>query len=299
MSLREDVNEIPINQIISRVKHLEIRARKLVSNTLQSDYKSMFKGRGIEFNEVRGYFPGDDIRDIDWNVTARMGEPFVKTYIEERELTVIFAVDISGSSEFGTQKSKRQVMAEIVALLGFTSFFNNDRTGLFLFSGELEKTLPPVKNHSHLLRMIRDTWYYEPQYKGTNIAGALRSLRNLLKKPAIIFLLSDFIDTDYEKELMSLSRRHEVIPIVIGDPMESKLNFNLKSPLPVFVDVEDLELGSTQTVDLRAHKDTDLTRFRRISRGIFGKLGLDYTEISSEEDYFKKIELLLRKRARG
>ncbi len=289
---------ISINQIVSRVKHLEIRARKLVEDALQSDYHSVFKGRGIEFNEVRNYNPGDDVRDIDWNVTARMADPYVKTYIEERQLTVIFAVDISSSMFFGGSQSKRNTMAQITALLGFASFFNNDRAGLVLFSSDIEKVVPPMKEHSHLLRIIRDTWYSEPQFKGTDIAQSLRRIANLMKKKTIIFLLSDFLGTDYEKPLFALCRKHEVIPIVVRDSMEDSLNLNYRSSLPVLIDVEDIEWGTTQTIDLGSQKQTEIERYRKYYKKIFSKLNLDWVEVHDRMDYFKEIEMLLKRRAR-
>lgn len=289
--------EIPINQIISRVKHLEIRARKLVQDTLQSDYHSVFKGRGIEFDEVRDYFPGDDVRDIDWNVTARMGQPYIKTYIEERQLTVVFAVDISGSTFFGSQVSKRRIMAEIVALLGFASFFNNDRAGLALFSTDLEKVVPPKKNNSHLLRIIRDTWYFIPEYRGTNLSVSLKGISNMLKKKAIIFLLSDFLDTNYDKALLGLAKKHEVIPIVVHDSMEDRVDIDLPNNMPVLIDIEDIELNTTRTIDLAVHQNSEIEKYRNYYRRIFKKLGLDYVEVNEKIDYFKQIELMLRRRA--
>ncbi|NPV00773.1 MAG: DUF58 domain-containing protein [Brevinematales bacterium] len=290
--------EIPINQIIKRVKNLEIRARKLVADTLQSDYHSVFKGRGIEFNEVRGYNPGDDVRDIDWNVTARMNQPFIKTYIEDRQLTVIFAVDISDSMFFGSRKAKRQVMAEVVALLGFASFYNNDRAGLVLFSSDIEKVVPPLKNESHLLRIIRDCWYSPPVLKGTSIANSLLSMMNLLKKKAIIFLMSDFLDAGYEKPLIGLCKKHEVIPIVVNDFMEERLTLRGGGKLPVLIDVEDIENGETRTIDLSEHRHSEIARYRDYYRKVFAKLSLDYAEINDTMDYFRKIELLLRRRAK-
>lgn len=297
-------NQIPIEKIISRVKHLEIRARKLVQDTLSSEYHSVFKGRGIEFNEVRNYMPGDDVRDIDWNVTARMREPYVKTYIEERQLTVIFAVDVSASSFFGSVKSKREMMAEIVALLGFASFFNNDRAGLVLFSQDVEKVIPPQKNYSHLLRIIRDTWYYEAGKRGTDIGTSLSSISSLLKKKAIVFILSDFLDGGYEKSLLALSRKHEVIPVVVHDGMEENFETGLKrdqggkflGKLPVLFDVEDMELQNVRTIDVRLEDLSDMDRIRRYYQACFRKLGLDYSEVNNRSDYFRTIETLLRKR---
>jgi uncharacterized protein (DUF58 family) len=297
--------EIPIQNIIARVKHLEIRARKLVQDSLSSEYHSVFKGRGIEFNEVRNYFPGDDVRDIDWNVTARMGEPFIKTYIEERQLTVLFAVDVSASSFFGSEKSKREMMAEITALLGFASLFNNDRAGLVLFSQDIEKVIPPKRNYSHLLRIIRDTWYYEAENRGTSLSKSLLSIYSMLKKKAIIFILSDFLDAGYEKSIMALARKHEVIPIAVHDKMEIEMGMNafiqkdkLLRKLPVLMDIEDIEMRQSKTLDMSQHRETNLQRYRDYYREIFRKFGLDYAEVDSSMDYFKSIEILLRKRMR-
>jgi uncharacterized protein (DUF58 family) len=300
------VNELDtsIQQIISRVKHLEIRARKLVEDSLSSEYHSVFKGRGIEFNEVRNYLPEDDVRDIDWNVTARMNEPYIKTYIEERQLTVIFAVDVSASSYFGSGKSKREVMAEVAALLGFASFFNHDKAGLFLFSDDVEKAISPRRDYSHLLRIIRDVWYYEPLKRSTNLESSFRNMLNMLKKKAIIFILSDFLDTNYEKPLLGLSRKHEVIPIVVHDSMEQHLRRpslkgwrnNIWKTLPILADLEDMELKTTETISLSGKTASEIYRFQNYYRKLFKKLGLDYAEINNQIDYFKTIELLLRKR---
>lgn len=294
-------SEIPIQQIISRVKHLEIRARKLVTDTLSSEYHSVFRGRGIEFHEVRNYTPEDDVRDIDWNVTARMREPYIKTYIEERQLTVIFAVDVSASSAFGGLKSKREMMAEIVALLGFASFFNNDRAGLVLFTRDIEKIVPPRKNYSHLLRIIRDTWYAEPRERGTSLSVSLRNIRRMLKKKAIIFLLSDFLDTDYERELLALSRKHEVIPIVVHDGLETGLALPpgvFRGP-PVLFDLEDMETGAVRTLQVTESADSELKNLRLYYRSVFKKMGLDHTEADNQSDYFRTIELLLRRRLKS
>jgi len=294
-------SEIPIQQILSKVKHLEIRARKLVQDTLSSEYHSVFKGRGIELHEVRNYYPEDDVRDIDWNVTARMNEPYVKTYIEERQLTVLFAVDISSSCYFGRKKSKREIMAEISALLGFASFFNNDRSGLILFSEDIEKFIPPAKNYSHLLRIIRDVWYYEAKNRGTNLNKSFSSIYHLLKKKAIIFILSDFIDTGYEKPLLGLSNRHEVIPIVIHDTLEEEIKFSIphfihKLKLPVLLEFEDIEAGQIKTIEYQKSYETEIQKIKKYYRDIFKKYGLAYTEVDESTDYFKKIELLLRRR---
>jgi L-threonylcarbamoyladenylate synthase len=291
---------IPIRDIVAKVKHLEIRARKLVQDSLSSEYHSVFKGRGLEFNEVREYLVGDDIRDIDWNVTARMNEPFVKTYIEERELTVVFAVDISASSLFGSDQSRRERMASIVALLGFAAFFNNDRTALALFTDDLENVVSPRRDYSHILRIVRDTWYFRPKGKRTSLAKSLSSLRRMLKKRAVVFLLSDFLDTGYETELAAFSRKHDLIPICVHDALEERLDRDTDRELfpflPVLADVEDIETGESRTIDLSSHTYTALDRFRKAWRACFRKYRLDYAEITDRSDAFKTVELLLRRR---
>lgn len=292
--------DIPIRDILAKVKHLEIRARKLVQDSLSSEYHSVFKGRGLEFNEVREYLIGDDIRDIDWNVTARMNEPFIKTYIEERELTVVFAVDISASSRFGSSASRRERMAGIVALLGFAAFFNNDRTALALFTGDLEHVVSPRRDYSHVLRVVRDAWYFQPKGKRTNLAQSLASLRRMLKKRAIVFLLSDFLDEGYEKELAAFSRKHDLIPIAVHDSLEERLDRDTDRELfpflPVLADVEDIETGERKTIDLSVQSYTSIDRYRDAWRKCFRKYRLDYAEITDKTDAFKTVELLLRRR---
>ena len=293
---------ISIQQIISHVKHLEIKARKLIEDTLISEYHSVFKGKGVEFYETRQYEIGDDIRDIDWNVTARMNEPYVKTYIEERQLSVIFAVDVSSSTYFGTQKSKRQRMAEVVALLGFTSFFNNDRAGLVLFSKEIEKYIPPKKNYSHLLRIIRDTWYYQPIYKTTSLSGSLKKINELFKKRVVIFLISDFLDSGYEKQLISIAKKHDLIPVVIHDKFEEEIILSGKSKkieflkrLPVFLEFEDSELNLCDSVFYTGDYVTGLTKYREYYINLFKKFQLDFVQLYTD-DNFKPIEIMLKKR---
>lgn len=292
--------EIPIQSIISHVKHIEIKARKLIEDVFISEYHSVFKGKGIEFYETRNYQPGDDIRDIDWNVTARMNEPFVKTYIEERQLSVIFAVDVSASMRFGIQKSKRQRIAEVVALLGFTSFFNNDRAGLVLFSNGIERFIPPKKDYSHLLRIIRDAWYFNPNDTTTSLSTSFKKIFELFKKRVILFILSDFFDTNYEKELISLSKKHDVIPIVIHNLFEERIlkgvKWNFLKNLPLYLKLKDSESGNYENIFISsAEYRTGIEKIRSYYRRIFKKLALDYVELDTSDD-FKPIEIMLRKR---
>ncbi|MGC8765908.1 MAG: DUF58 domain-containing protein [Brevinematia bacterium] len=293
-------SDIPIQQIISQVKHLEIKARKLIEDTLLSEYHSVFKGKGIEFHETRNYLPGDDIRDIDWNVTARMNEPFVKTYIEERQLTIIFALDISNSNSFGVLKSKRQKMAEIVAFLGFTALFNNDRVGLVLFSNDIERYIPPKKKYSHLLRIIRDSWYYNGKNKTTSLSKSFKSIFELFKKKAVIFILSDFLDKGYEKNLLSLAKKHDVIAIVVNDFFEKELSLNLNNIpfanyLKIMLELKDSETERTDIIKLDKTYTTRIKAFQDYYRSIFKKCGLDYAEVDTSDNLLP-VELILKKR---
>ncbi|MGL5955802.1 MAG: DUF58 domain-containing protein [Brevinema sp.] len=287
------VENISISEIVAQTKHLEIKARKMVNSSLQSDYKSSFKGRGMEFDEVRSYIPGDNVRDIDWNVTARMNEPFVKVFIEERELQVYFIADISASENFGSTKSKRHIMAEITALLGFTSFFANDKSGLILTTDRIEKIVPPAHNYSNILRIIRDVFYYQAQSLSTNLALVLNNVNQLIKKKSIIFILSDFFDTSYEHALGTLTRKHEVIPIVIKDPIEQK--FTNPSFFPVIVELEDMESGQRSIHKLSQDSLTNAEYFCSQYQNIFRKLGLEYAEINDSSNYVKVIDKILRR----
>lgn len=290
------IDQISIAEIVAQTKHLELTARRLVNDSLQSDYKSSFRGRGMEFDEVRAYSLGDDVRDIDWNVTARMNEPFIKTFIEERQLTTYFVADISASEDFGSRISKRAIMAEITALLGFTAFFSNDRIGMLLFSDSIEKVVPPAHSHSHLLRIIRDIYYFQGKSRLTNISQSLHSVSSMVKKKSIIFLLSDFFDKNYETALAKLARKHEVIPIVIYDKIEH--DFSSMLHLPIVTELEDIETGISKLVSLQHHSITNNSAFVENYRKIFRKLGLEYAEINADTDYVKTIDLLLRKHAR-
>lgn len=293
---------ISLDEILPRVRHLEIRAKHLVEDSLSSEYHSVFKGRGIEFNEVRNYNVGDDIRDIDWNVTARMNEPFIKTYIEERQLSVYFMVDASASGSFGSNRSKREIMAEVTALLGFATFFNNDRAGLILFSEDIDHTLPPRKNYSHLLRMIRDSWCIPGKNRGTGIAKSLESALRMIKKRSIIFILSDFLDSGYEKSLAMAAKKHDVIPIIVSDPAER--GFSAKGipaflkRLPISIDLEDSETGKQSTRLLSEMDGSAFERSRKATLKLFKKYGLDYAEVSDQSDYFREVEMLMKRRLR-
>ncbi|MBM4069604.1 MAG: DUF58 domain-containing protein [Planctomycetes bacterium] len=210
--------------IVRQIRRLHIRARRAVEDLLGGEYHSVFKGAGIAFEEVREYQPGDDVRAIDWNVTARMGHPFIKRFVEERELTVMLLVDASGSQKFGSRRqSKRDVAGELAAILAFSAIANNDKVGLLVFTDQVEKYVPPRKGVRHVLRLIRDVLFFEPHRPGTCIRAPLDYLNRVLRRRTIVFLLSDFLDTDFDKALKRTGRRHDLVLVNIADPREESL----------------------------------------------------------------------------
>jgi uncharacterized protein (DUF58 family) len=227
-------------EILKKIRRIEIQTRHLVNDVFSGEYHSVFKGRGMEFSEVREYQRGDSIKTIDWNVTARMGHLFVKKFVEERELTVILMVDASASGRFGSQrKTKREIAAEISALLAFSAIKNNDRVGLIIFTDEVEKFVPPKKGTKHVLRVIRELLYFQPRGRGTDIAGALGYLNRLTRRRAVVFLISDFLSQDFERAVRVVNQRHDLVAVGITDPREQVL------PDVGFVELEDAETGET------------------------------------------------------
>lgn len=231
-------------EVIRQIRRLQLRARRAVENLLGGEYHSVFKGMGIAFDEVREYQPGDDVRTIDWNVTARMGHPFIKRYVEERELTVILMLDCSASQRFGSShQQKREVAAEVAALLAFCAISNNDKVGLLAFSDRVEKYLPPRKGTSHVLRLIREVLYFQPERPGTSLREALEFLSRVQHRRAIVFLLSDFLDHGYERLLKRAGHYHDLIAVRIGDAREESL------PAVGLVEFEDAETEQPMLVD--------------------------------------------------
>jgi len=215
-------------ELLKQIRRIQIRTSHLVNDVLAGQYESVFKGQGMEFKEVREYQPGDDIRSIDWNVTARTGRPFVKLFTEERELTVMLVVDVSGSGIFGSQeKLKNEMAAELCALLAFSAIKNNDKVGLIMFTGDVEKYVPPKKGRPHVLRVIREVLYYEPVNRGTDLVAALEFLNRVTTRRCVVFLVSDFMAEGYEKVLRVVSKRHDVIAVTITDPREEALPLSL------------------------------------------------------------------------
>ena len=249
------------DELIARVRRIEITTRQLVEDGLAGEYHSVFKGRGMEFDEVRQYIPGDDVRTIDWNVTARTGEPYVKSYVEERELTVMLAVDVSRSGEFGTRnRFKRELAVELAAVMSIAATTNNDKVGLLLFSDRVELLVPPMKGRTHVLRMLRDLLAYEPVGTGTDIRLALDTIYVLLKRRSIVFLVSDFLaDPEaYRQAMLVTNRRHDVVAFDISDPLEREI-----AEVGIIA-LEDAESGHRRWVD---------TGDRQWRRDFFGKGG--------------------------
>ncbi len=230
--------------MLARIRRIEIRARRLVASVFLGEYHSVFRGRGIEFSEVRQYQPGDEVRAIDWNVTARMGTPYIKKYIEERELTVLLLVDVSASSSFtSTGMTKRQLAAEVAATLAFAAVANNDRAGLITFSDRVERFVPPGKSRTHVLRMVRELLYAEPAGRGTDIGAALAYVTRVARRRAIVFVLSDFFDEGYERQMRAAASRHDVLALTLNDPREMEL------PDVGLLELEDAETGARALVD--------------------------------------------------
>ena len=283
-------------QILKKVKQVEIRTRGLVNDLFGGEYHSVFKGRGMAFSEVREYQPGDDIRLIDWNVTARNGSPFIKIFEEERELTVYLLVDISKSGEFGSQNQlKQEFGAEIASVLGFSAIKNNDKVGLILFSNDIEKYVVPKKGKSHVLRVIRELLYNEPKGNKTSIKNVLDYLLKVAKRKSVVFLISDFIDDNYWSSLKIVNRKHDLIGIRLFDPAEKLL------PDLGVIKVRDPESGSSFWIDtssrgeiekLKNKINSDFDAFNKQAK----KIGFDIISVSTNGDFVDPLISLFRKR---
>ena len=285
-------------EILKKVKRIELRTRNLVNTIFAGEYHSVFKGRGMAFAEVREYQPGDDVRTIDWNVTARMDDPFVKVFDEERELTVILMVDASASGDFGTvSQMKGEIGAEICALLAFSAIQNNDRVGLIIFTDEVELFIPPKKGKKHVLRVIRELLYFQPSGRGTNIDAALEYLNRVTYRRSVVFLVSDFFASNYEKALRVANRRHDLVAIALEDPREYDL------PAIGIVELEDAETGEGILVDFGDASVREafqkLTRKERDDRdALFQRMGLDAVNISTQGAYHEPLMQFFRMRAK-
>ena len=285
-------------EVIRRVRRLEIRTRRLVDESLAGSYHSVFRGQGMEFAEVREYEPGDDVRTVDWNVSARMGHPFVKKFTEERELTVVLAVDASASERFGTAAStKMETAAEISALLAFSAIRNNDRVGLLLFTDRIESYLPPRKGREHALRVLRDVLAFEAVGRGTDLSRALEFLRNVVTKRAVVFLVSDFQSENFERTLRVVARKHDVVALSVSDPRERTL------PPVGIVAVEDPETGERSLLDAGSARVRELwarqgEAHQAAVRATMKRTAIDFLEISTGEPYEVPLVRFFRERAR-
>jgi uncharacterized protein (DUF58 family) len=272
-------------EILKKVRRIEIRTRRLVNDLFSGEYHSTFKGQGMEFEEVRQYEPGDDIRLIDWNVTARTGQPYIKKFREERELSVVLLVDASSSGKFGTrQRFKSETAAELCALLAFSAIKNNDKVSLIIFTDKIEIFVPPKKGKGHVLRLIREILFFKPKGIGTDIAGAVQYMNRVIKRRSVVFLISDFLSEGFYKPLQIANNKHDVIAIKISDPRESTFeDFGL-------IELEDAETGEVLMVDTgskqfrkefsaRAQEDTT-----NLKRG-FRLVNLDFINIFTDQSY--------------
>ena len=284
------------SELLKRVRKIEIKTRGLSNQIFSGQYHSAFKGRGMAFSEVREYQMGDDVRTIDWNVTARTGSPYVKVFEEERELTVMLVVDVSGSEDFGSKVMlKRQLMTEICAVLSFSAIQNNDKVGIIFFSDRIEKFIPPKKGKSHILRIIRELIDFKPEHKGTDLAEALRYLTNVVKKRSIAFLLTDFMDTKYSDALKLANKKHDIVAIRVFDHLEQEIpNVGL---LPI-TDAETGELiwVDTSKKEIRTKLRASGIRFEAELKDTMMKSGVDMAEVRTDGSYVKPLMNLFKRR---
>ncbi len=287
-------------ELVKKIRRIEIRTRRLVNDSFAGEYHSIFKGTGMEFDEVRPYAPGDEIRSIDWNVSARMGQPYVKRYVEERELTVMLLVDASASGDFGSVKRfKRDLAAELAAALSFSATTNNDKVGLLIFSDQVELYIPAHKGRRHVLRLIREMLAFAPQRRGTDLRLALDTLNRILKRRAIVFLVSDFLASPetYRKPLFMANRRHDVIAVDLCDPLESAFAG------VGMITLEDAETGALVLVDSdsRAWQQAfrqQVNQMEEAKRQVFLSTGVDHIRISTAQDYVNALTNFFHLRAR-
>lgn len=283
-------------ELLKKVRKIEIKTRGLTRHIFAGEYHSAFKGKGMAFSEVREYQYGDDIRTIDWNVTARFNHPYIKVFEEERELTVMLLIDMSGSKEFGTRvQLKQDIITEIAAVLSFSAIQNNDKIGVIFFSGKVEKFIPPKKGRSHILRIIRELLDFKAEDRQTNIAESLRYLTNAIKKRCIAFVISDFIDKGFEDALRIANNKHDVIALKIYDIRETEM------PPVGLIRMKDAETGRSIWVDtanrrVREAYNRHWREDRKKTLEIFTRCGVDTVEIRTDEDYVKPLINLFKKR---
>jgi uncharacterized protein (DUF58 family) len=282
--------------LIKKVRRIELKTRGLSNHIFSGEYHSAFKGRGMAFSEVREYVPGDEVRSIDWNVTARTGHPYIKVFDEERELTVVLVADVSASGDFGTENQlKRELITEACATIAFSAIQNNDKVGLILFSDQVELFIPPKKGRGHILRIVRELLEFRAQHKGTDVAGALKYLNNVIKKRAIAFLISDLMDEGYDDALKIANRKHDLVVLRTTDPREQEL------PRMGLVQFKDPETGEQRWVDtsskrIRDHYRAAALKLQARTRDALRRAGVDHAVISTREGYVKPLMNLFRQR---
>jgi uncharacterized protein (DUF58 family) len=285
-------------EVLQKIRRIQITTNRLVNESLAGEYHSVFKGRGMEFDEVREYQHGDDVRTIDWNVTSRAGHPFVKRYVEERELTVMLLIDASASGLFGSRdKTKSEIAAEVSAVIAFSAIKNNDRVGAILFTDSVEKFIPPRRGSTHVLRVIREVLFYKPQHRGTRIQAALEHVNLVMHKRSVLFLISDLLDQGFEQSLKAANRRHDVVVLQIVDPREREL------PPTGILQIRDAETGEVAWVDsslawvrdtFRANWDKNQSRLSKL----FDSQKIDHITLETGEPYDLPLVRFFEKRAR-
>lgn len=284
------------SELLKKVRKIEIKTRGLSNQVFSGEYQSAFKGRGMTFSEVREYQPGDDIRSIDWNVTARFNTPFVKVFEEEREMTVMLLVDVSASGEFGTQKQlKQDLITELCAVLAFSSIQNNDKIGIIFFSDKIEKFIPPKKGKTHVLRIIRDLIEFKPEHKKTNIQLALKYLTSVIKKRSIAFVISDFMDDNFSDALKIANKKHDLVALRIYDKREQEL------PNVGLIKLIDAETGELKWVDtsdkkVRTQFIVNAKKHEAYLKDIFNKSGVDAANINTVDSYIPPLTNLFKRR---
>lgn len=294
----EDNKKVDTSELLKKVRKIEIKTRGLSNNIFAGEYHTAFKGRGMQFAEVREYMPGDDVRSIDWNVTARYSKPFIKVFEEEREMTLMLLVDVSGSDDFGTaEQTKREYLTEVAATIAFSAATNNDKIGVIFFSDKIEKYIPPQKGKKHILYIIRELLSFQPTSRKTNIDFALKYFTNMVKKRCSAFLISDFIDdSNYSDSLLIASKKHDVAALQIFDPREKEL------PDAGLIKMKDAETNEDMWVDTssastrRVYEQYVKERDELLAQS-FAKSGVDYISIATTDDYVKSLMKLFKKRA--
>lgn len=285
-------------ELIKALRKIEITTNRLANEQLSGNYTSVFKGQGLAFREVREYQPGDDVRTIDWNVSARMNATYVKVFVEEREMTVMLVVDLSNSQRFGTRTStKARLAAEVAALCAFSAIKHNDRVGLILSTDQVEKIVPPLKGQKHVMRVVREILGARPERPGTDLKVALETLYRVARRRSVAFVLSDFFASGHERALSLAAARHDVIPVMLVDPRDEEL------PDVGLATFEDLETEESVVVDtssprVRAHYKSEMQRLRQTQIRLFRKLGLDHVVVRTDQPYIRPLRDLFARRAR-